>query len=205
MKERAPHTDRVTQCADGKYRWTYELSLYKDPTVFLLVWRILIIISLVVCAVVIVSDAANWGMAKAVEDLPFLAYFLIGATALTALGYLLYAGIMGGKYIVEFEMDESGVMHTQTASQAKKAKTLGVVTMLAGAISGRPTTAAVGMNARRTQMYTDFASVRSVKAYARRGLIKVGGRLSHNQIYAPKEDFDFVKTYVTSHCQNVKQ
>ena len=30
-------------------------------------------------------------------------------TAITIIGYLLYAAIMGGKYIVEFEMDENGI------------------------------------------------------------------------------------------------
>ena len=30
----------VTQCEDGKYRWSYAMSLYKNPTIFLLVWKI---------------------------------------------------------------------------------------------------------------------------------------------------------------------
>lgn len=27
-------TDRVQLCPDGKYRWTYEVNLYKNPSMF---------------------------------------------------------------------------------------------------------------------------------------------------------------------------
>ena len=53
-------------------------------------------------------------------------------------------------------------------------------------------------------MYTDFSSVRKVKAYPRRGLIKVNQLLSHNQVYAEREDFDFVLDYIRSRCPDPK-
>ena len=27
---------QITQCKDGKYRWVYEMSLYRNPTILLL-------------------------------------------------------------------------------------------------------------------------------------------------------------------------
>ena len=195
---------RVTLCADGKYRWTYEMSLFKNPTIFLLIWKIFFFIFLGVIAVVTISDFIKWGPEKALENLPVLGYLLLGMTAVVGLGYLIYAAIMGGKYIVEFEMDEKGVLHKQTASQAKKAKKLARATMAAGAAAGRIGTVGAGMNAQRTEMYSEFAKVRKVKAYPRRGLIKVNTRFEHNQVYAAKEDFAFVKNYIVSRCRNTK-
>ena len=54
------------------------------------------------------------------------------------------------------------------------------------------------MNGARTEMYSEFGKVRSVKACRRRNLIKVNGLLNHNQVYTEKEDFDFVLNYISS-------
>ena len=207
MKDNKTLNTRVTLCGDGKYRWTYEMSLFKNPTVFLLIWKIFFFIVLGIFAFLVLigsGDSGFWwdGFSDTAKVFGFI---LIGMTTLVALGYLLYAAIMGGKYTVEFEMDEKGVNHKQTASQARKAKKLGQATMIAGASSGSRTAVGAGMNARRTEMYTEFAKVRKIKAYPRRDLIKVNERLEHNQVYAAKEDFEFVKNYVVSHCGNVKK
>ena len=61
------------------------------------------------------------------------------------------------------------------------------------------------MNATRTEMYSDFSKTRKVKSYPRRNLIKVNGLLSRNQVYAMSEDFEFVKDYIISHCENLKK
>ena len=195
----------ITLCEDGKYRWVYEINLFKNPMFFFLVWKIFFFIFLGVFVVVNISDYIKWGIEKVIENLPFLGYILIGMTAVVGLGYLIYAAIMGGKYIVEFEMDEKGFLHRQTASQAKKAKRIGRATMLAGAVSGKPGTIGIGIAAQRTEMYTEFAKVKKVKAYPRRHIIKVKETLEHNQLYAPKEDFAFVLDYVISHCPNIKK
>ena len=199
------NSKNITLGDDGKYRWTYEINLFKNPMFFLLIWKIFFFIFLGVFAVVNVSDFINWGAEKALENLPILGYILLGMTAVVGLGYLIYAAIMGGKYIVEFEMDEKGVNHKQIASQAKKAKAIGRAAMMAGAASGRPGAIGTGIAAQRTEMYTEFAKVKKIKAYPRRGLIKVNERLGHNQVYAAKEDFEFVKNYIASRCVNIKQ
>ncbi|MBR0466209.1 MAG: hypothetical protein IJJ40_01785 [Clostridia bacterium] len=205
MKESETLNTRVMLGDDGKYRWTYEMSLFKNPTIFLLILKIFFFIFLGVFAVVNISDFIKWGAEKVPQNLPILGYLLLGITAVVGLGYLIYAAIMGGKYIVEFEMDEKGITHKQTASQARKAKKLGRATMIAGAASGRIGIVGAGMNAQRTEMYSDFSKVRKIKAYPRRDLIKVNERFGHNQVYAAKEDFEFVKNYIASRCVNIKQ
>ena len=205
MRENEAPNTRVTMGEDGKYRWVYEVNLLTDPTIFLTVWKILFFIFLGIFVVANVADAVNWGMEKVVENLPFFGYFLLGMTTVVGIGCLIYAAVMGGKYCVLFEMDEKGVNHQQTPRQAKKARELAAVTAAVGAASGSLTAAGVGMNAARTEMYSEFAKVRRVKSYPRRHLIKVNGLLEHNQVYAAGEDFAFVRDYILSHCPNVKK
>ena len=199
--------NRVTLCEDGKYRWTYELNLYKNPTVFFLVWKIFFFVILGIFAFTIIFDAVEWGgfdFERILESLKFLGFFMIGMTVLTAFGYFLYAVMAGGKYTVEFEMDAKGVNHKQTDSQAKRARKVGKALFAGGIATGRFTTAGIGINSQRTEMYSDFEKTKKVKAYKRRNLIKVNGLLSHNQVYTAKGDFEFVKEFIISHCPNLK-
>ena len=77
--------------------------------------------------------------------------------------------------------------------------------MMAGAASGRLGTVGIGMNAQRTELYSDFSKVRRVKAFPRRNLIKVNELFERNQVYAPSEDFAFVESYIISHCPYIKK
>lgn len=199
-------SDNITLCEDGKYRWVYEMSLFKNPTVFFLVWRILffVLVGMFVFLTLVESGGINFWWDGFLTNAVVFGYIMIGMTAVSILGYLLYAAVMGGKYIVEFEMDEKGINHKQIASQARKAQKLGKVTSVAGAATGRFSVIGAGMSAQRTSMYSDFSSTKKVRAYPRRNLIKVNGTLSHNQVYAAKEDFEFVKDFILSHCDNLK-
>ena len=199
-------SENIVFCADGKYRWTYAMSLYKDPSIFLLGWKICFFVSMGIFACMIISNLIDWGwkIEHIVGTLKFFLYFVIGMTVLVGLGYLLYALIMGGKYQALFEMDEHGINHAQLPEQAKKARTISWLTVLAGLLSRRMTTVGVGLNSARTEMYSDFSRVRKVKAFPSAHLIKVNGLLSHNRVYAAAEDFDFVLNYIMSHCPDKK-
>ncbi len=198
---------RVERCEDGKYRWTYEMSLFKNLTFFFLVWKIFFFIIIGVFAFMMIIDAFEWPAelgVRILETLKIFCWFLIGMTVIVIISYLIYAAVMGGSYIVEFEMDEKGIRHRQIASQAKKAKKIAAATVIAGIAAGRVSTVAAGLNSSRTEMYSDFSRVRKVIACPRRNTIKVNAPFSHNQVYALKDDFDFVKDYIVSHCPNLK-
>lgn len=198
-------TPEVQLCQDGMYRWVYEMSLYKNPTILLLTLKIFawVILGLWVfmnllraCEAIDASDFMEslWFNTKLT--------LIVGGVilALCVLGYYLYALIMGGKYCVLFEMNEQGVMHKQMAKQVKKAQLIGFITALAGIASRNLTTTAVGMNAAvRTEMYSTFDSVTSVNAIPRRNVINIHEGLFHNQVYASTEDFDFVVNYILDH------
>ena len=118
------------------------------------------------------------------------------------MGYFLYAFIMGGKYCVLFEMDDRGVHHIQMESQIKKVEAISILTRLVGAMAGRPGAVGTGMLVGAcTSMYTAFADVRSVESCPGRDLIKVNELLNKNQVYAEKEDFDFVLNFILAHTK----
>lgn len=189
----------------GQYTWFYELNLLKNPTIFILVWKIFFFIILGIFAFTTLVDVFEGSFEVILRTLPILGYFMIGMTVLVGISYLIYAAIMGGKYIVKFEMDEQGINHQQVPAQAAKAEKIGMITTAVGAMTGNFTTMGIGMNAQRSEMYTAFERVRKVKLYPRRGLIKLNCRLTHNQVYVTKGDFEFVRDYILARCVNVKK
>ena len=200
-------SERVQAGADGKYRWIYEMSLWKNPTFFVLIWKIFFFIIVGIFAFVMIFDIIDWGefsAERALESLKMMGYFTIGITALVGISYMIYAAMMGGKYIVLFEMNEQGINHKQIPSQAKKAKKLGQATALVGLAAGKPSMVGAGIASQRTEMYTEFARVRKVKVYPRRQVIKVNQRLMHNQVYTLPEDFEFVKEFILARCPQAK-
>ena len=200
-------TTNILRCSDGKYRWIYDLNLLKNPTIFLLVWKIFACILAGIFVFTTIVDAVSWpGMfvENLLNSLRAFGWLFLGMTVLVAISCLVYAAIMGGKYSVLFEMDEAGVNHKQLSWQADRAKKISALTVMAGFAAGNVTTAGVGMNAGRSEMYSAWSSVRRVKCRPRLGLIKVNGVLRRNQVYAAPEDFGFVRDFILSHCTNLK-
>lgn len=197
----------IVLCPDGKYRWLFEVSLWKNPTFILLIGKIFFFIFLGIFLFITLIDSSStdfwWdgflGNAK------IFGFVFLGMIALLLISYVLYAAIMGGKYCVMFEMDNEGVNHQQVPRQAAKARGIAGFTMLMGAAAGNLSAVGAGMAAARTEVYSSFAKVKKVKAYPSRSLIKVNQTLTHNQVYAAPEDFDFVRSYITARCPNLKK
>ncbi|MBQ7715206.1 MAG: zinc ribbon domain-containing protein [Clostridia bacterium] len=201
-------SDNIVLSSDGKYRWYYEMSLFKNPTIFFLIWKIFFFVVLgifVFMTVVSASDGIDPFGEVVLRNLKYFGYFVAGMTALVGISYLIYAAIMGGKYCVIFEMDEAGVNHRQIPKQARKAEKIADFAMLAGLAAGKPYMFGAGAAAARTEMYSDFSKVKKVKDYPRRNIIKVIQTLNRNQVYAAAEDFDFVKNFIIYHCPNLKK
>ena len=127
----------IIQGNDGKHRWVYEMNLYKNPTILLLVLKIFFWICVGIWVFMIIlelfdgyvtwEDIVNWTK--------YFAIFLVGWLAFCTLCYYIYALIMGGKYCVLFEMDEDGVLHKQMPKAVKKAQIISALTVLAGLAS----------------------------------------------------------------------
>lgn len=197
----------IRLCADGKYRWVYEMHLLKNPTIFLTVLKVMFIAVGIVWLLVLTVSAITGDMD--LDQFWFwtkLMLIMLGIfVGLTIISLLILAAIFHGKYVVLFEMDDKQVTQIQMRRQVKKAEVIGLITTLVGIISKNPTVAGAGLlSAARSTSTSEFANVRWVKARRRRDLIKVNQLLGKNQVYVSDEDFDFVYDFIKSRCVNAK-
>ena len=189
----------VLLCNDGKYRWVYELGLFKDMWVF---WTILKIFG-----GVILGGMVIFLIIEVFGDHNYMDVLKMGGImggiflGLSILGYLVYAIMMGGKYCVVFTMDEEGVLHEQQAKQAKKASIVGDLLVLAGAATGNLTTVGIGLTSgNRNSMYTAFKGTKKITGIRRKNTIVLREGLSNNRVWCEPEDFEFVWNYILPRC-----
>lgn len=186
--------------ADGKYHWYYELSLWKNPTIFITCFKIFFFI-IVGMSLLLFFILLGDGFAEAAAlFLKFVVFGTGGMTVLLGLGYAVYAAMQGGSYCVLFEMDGKSVTHTQLAKQFKKAQVLAALTTLAGAARGSLSMVGTGLLAgSRDSMTTKFDKVDSLKVVRRRNMIYLHAGFSWNQIYVQPELYDAVLEYILSY------
>ncbi|MBQ9450387.1 MAG: hypothetical protein IJU34_03595 [Bacteroidales bacterium] len=203
---------RVRLCQDGKYRWTYEFNMLKNPAIILVVYKIFGVLLSIPFLINVISLASKGELQKEWNDrlwsgsnpkvwLVVMAVFAV----LILISYLIIAWMYGGKYIVHFTLDEQCVIHDQEPAQVQRARKLGLLTVLVGILAKRPSTVGAGMlSTARTTSTSDFANVRRIKPRRLMELIKVNKLLDRNQVYVPKEDFDFVLDFIRQHCPKAK-
>ena len=197
-----PFQSAISLGQDGKYRWVYEMNLYTNPTILILLVKIFfwIFFGLWVCTTLFDSCDTGHFAESALNNGKFMGIILLVFMVIVLIGYYVYALINGGKYCVLFEMDQQGVMHKQMPKQVKKSQIISALTVMAGMMSRNPTTVGVGiLSSARSEMYSSFNSVKSVKANPGRHVIKVNETFEHNQVYADGADFDFVLKFILAH------
>ena len=203
---------RVRLCQDGKYRWTYEFNMLKNPAIILVVYKIFGILLSIPFLINVIYLAKNGELQKEWNDrlwsgsnpkvwLVVMAVFVV----LILISYLIVAWMYGGKYIVHFTLDEQCVIHDQEPAQVQRARKLGLLTVLVGILAKRPSTVGAGMlSTARSTSTSVFDNVRRIKPRRYIELIKVNQLLDRNQVYVPKEDFDFVLNFIRTHCPKAK-
>ena len=195
----------VRLCTDGKYRWTYPMNMLKNPSVYLTVCKIFGAIGGVAFFVAYISDVVVGDFTSMINDLPYWGIAILVFIAISLLAYLIVAAQYGYKYIVSFTMDESGIIHEQVAAQKKVARKIGGMLASGGALAASPGRVGQGMLiANHTSLSSDFSKGRSIKPLRRWHTIKVNESLAKNQVYTAPEDFDFVLSYIRSHCPKAK-
>ncbi len=200
-------SEGIILCEDGAYRWAYDLNLFTNPTILLMIWKIFgfICFGLWVFITLLSLGDHNFWWDGFLESLKVFGIFLGGMFALSLLGYLVYAIIQGGKYCVLFEMDEQGVSHTQVPKQFKKAQIMATILGLTASGSGKIGTLGTAILAgSKSSSYTRWEYTRSVYCYRHTHVIKVNELMQKNQVYASKEDFDFVRNYIVTRCTKAK-
>jgi hypothetical protein len=194
---------RVAKCLDGKYRWVFEMSLTKNPTIPLLLLKVALLIVGIVFVLFLVM-----GIIDGTDIIEVLGFGLevcgIALAIILVLGlvaYLIYGSMMQWKYCVIFEMDDEGVLHAQQEAQVKKAGVMSDIAILAGLVAGNPTTVGAGLLSKtNSSMYTAFEDVRIIRAAKNRNVIYV----NNNHVYVCDEDFDFVLDFIKTRSPKAK-
>lgn len=198
-------TKNIVLGTDGKYHWSYKFNLLKNPTILFLLWKMFFWIFIGIFIFIVILDVC--GGRFSLESLINLGkgffIFILAMEAFIAFGYFIYSLIMGFSYYVMFDMDDNGVTHTQMPKQFKKAQAMGWLAFVAGMVAKKPGVAGAGLlSASKQTMSSSWPYVKSIEIFRRRGVIKVNERLNYNQVYAEKEDFEFVENFIKSHVSD---
>ena len=199
-------TSRVTLCPDGKYRWAYEVNLYRNPTILIDLVKVIAYIFLVMYVFFFIIGVLDGNIRiRSWEDLWtnlwgeavmffLMALFLIGARG------------SGGVYAAMFEMDEKGVLHAQMAKEVKKQQVVNEIAAIAGIAADEPGMVASSiLSSTFTAWNSEFRKVRHVIPVRRRDLIKVNELLTKNRIFVDDpEDYEFVLDYIRQRCPRIK-
>ena len=197
---------RVALCEDGKYRWTYPLDMLKNPSILFVLLKIFGILLSIPLLIALISAAANNDWQKIWDG--FIKIWLIVMVVffvIILISYLIVVWMNGGKYVVNFTMDEKRLIHEQVPVQYQRVRKVGLLAALVGIFAKRPAAAGAGaLAASRDTSISVFDKVRRVKPRRGQNLIKVNQSLERNQVYVPDEDFDFVLDFIRKHCPNAK-
>lgn len=190
---------------DGILRWVYEMNMWKNPTLVITIWKVLLFAALAPAVFVFFLSLGD-GIGPAIFAFVKIMGIVAGiVTGLMLLAYPMVALINGGKYCVIFEMDDNSVKHIQMQKQFKKSQVLSMVVALAGLMTGNIQVTAAGMLAGSKQSsFSRFENVRSITVNEKRNVIYVNEKLSHNQVYADSGDLAFICDTIISRCNKAK-
>ena len=196
----------IRLCEDGKYRWVYELPILRNPTIFLTVFKVMVLVVGVVWLFMVLIFAFQGDLNKEMFmfTLKMLGIMMAIFMGLMIISILVLAAIYGGRYVFLFEMDENGVTQNLMPRQYKKAQAIALITTIVGLLAKNPTTVGAGLISARSSSTSEFAYVRRVKPHRWRHTINVNQLLNKNQVYVSDEDFDFVYNYIKSRCVRAK-
>lgn len=200
--------NRATLCPDGKYRWVYEVSMLKNPSILTDVFKVLgISIGIVwLFMVAITAYDGNLGLESLWFQTRLFLLILLLMMALGVVAHVIVAWTYDWKYKVRFTLDEREIIHEQLPRQMKKAKMLGLLTTIVGLLTRRPSVAGAGMlSSSHSTSTSTLAQVTRLIPCRRRNLIKVNQPLNKNRVYVTDEDFDFVYRFLCQHCPKAKK
>jgi hypothetical protein len=195
----------VVMGGDGILRWVYEMNMWKNPTLVITIWMVLLLAALVPAFLVFFLNLGD-GIGPAIlAFVTIMGIVVVIVTGLMLFAYPLVAVMNGGIYCVIFEMDDKSVKHIQMQKQFKKSQVLSMIVTLAGVMTGNIQATAAGMLAGSKQSsLSSFGKVKSITVNEKRHVIYVNENLSKNQVYADSGDFSFIREYIISRCKKAK-
>ena len=197
--------NRITLYPDGKYRWVYEVSMMKNPSILIDVLKVLgISLGFAWLFTLLLSFFDDDLSLEKLWNLTmvFLVLMLVFAV-IGIIAYTILAWSYGWKYVILFTMDKKELVHQQMPHQVKKAQVLGALAAMVGGASGNPGMVGTGvLAASRTTSVSTLVNVKKIIPVRWMNLIKVSQLLQKNRVYVSDEDFDIVYDFLCQNCPN---
>ncbi|MBR3730801.1 MAG: hypothetical protein IKN08_07815 [Bacteroidales bacterium] len=198
-------TARVQLCPDGKYRWSYEVNLWRNPSIFLDLMKVFGVIMLgmwLLVAIIVPLFDGHLRWHRVVDTSGTFIGVLIAVLVLFLIGYVISGFVSGGRYAAYFVMDEETITHQQMDKGVKRTQLIAAINMMADDDMG----SAALLAAAHSPFITPYRRVRKIKTHRRRHLIKVDELLTKNRIYVEDpEDYEFVLRYISERCPKAKK
>lgn len=188
-----------------KYTWIYEYNLWKQFSVFITVFKVMLFCGMLPVLLVLALMLVEGDKDVAATALKMIAFMTVITSILTVLGYIITAFLKGGKYCVMFEMDDNGINHIEMEKSMKKNRLVSILGIGAGIILSSPTVAGASIMAyTKRNMYSEFSKVRKIKGVKKRNTIYIEGDSGFNQVYVDKENFDYCLEYIIDKCKKAR-
>lgn len=198
-------SNNIKRLPDGSYQWEYGMSMFRNATIITSVIKALCATLLVMFLILGIPMGCTDGWDGIVTTLTGVGIVAGIFVVLMPFAYLLLAAIYGGKYQVQFTMDEHQVLHQQMAEQHKRVRKMAFFGMLLGLFTkNRGGFSTSVMVATKPASVSEWSKVISVKPDRKHHVIYVNEKFEKNQVYAADEDFDFVYGYIMEHCKHIK-
>ena len=182
--------DGIFLCDDGKYRWVYEINLWKNNVIVGSLIKVMLFVIFIIIVPVLLITGTDF-----ISILMLIPAFLLGAALLTFIGYAINAMMNGGKYCAVFTMDEEKIIHAQSKKQVDKGRIMAILSTVAF------NDAATGLSLLASEKFvTSYKDVKNIKSEPAKNLIRVNESLIKNQIYVYPHQFNFVYDYIVSRC-----
>lgn len=182
-------TERVTLCEDGFYRWHYDMDMRNNRFLLRFLMKVMSLVMGIICltALIMFSESSAFG--------PGMAMWIIGLCGglilLTWAGYWVAVLVMKGSYRLHFEMNEETIALVHKPETQRLMHGIAVAALLTG--SGTALSAAASSGR------TSFSIVRRMKEFPEWDVLTLQSFLAGNQIWIPKEDYSFVRDFISSH------
>ena len=199
-------TSRLFRDEQGTWHWVYRLHMFKNLSMLRTVLKAIGICYLAIAVIMIAllhsSGAGAGGMKMMITVLVLVGVAVLG---ISVGSYYLVAWFYGGDYVAVYTMDEQSIAQYQPADQADKGKAIGLLSAVAGTISGNAGLIVTGFLAgARLVVRTEFTKIRSLKVLRSLGEIRVHAFLTWYTVYVNPEDFDLVAEHITSRSVNAR-
>lgn len=172
----------------GKIQWNISVPVFKNAVILK---QLGIAVGIPFCLVILMISLMS---GKSIYTLYGLG--LMGTLLL--LTWLFIMAVYGGRYEVEYILDDQGVLCRTQARQAKKNRIINFLTVLLGFLSGKPAVSGAGLLAQsRQEVFLKWNRVKKITYKPGSHIILLRGGWTENiALFCTKENYSVVKQFV---------